>query len=209
MPAGSWPPRHYDGVTSEADQAAPTDPPRHPRAENDWRVMLALSFLRATVICASAVMLSVFVNLSVLPQPLRLPLSVLYIVFWVIVYVGYFRHQYRLLALSRFPGIRAGEALIVGSILFVTAFANVYHLISEGDPGAFSERLDLFTSYYYTVTVLGTVGFGDITPTSVMARSFSMVQMFIDLGIIAVSVRILTRGLKQNPSQRAPGAAAS
>ena len=76
-------------------------------------------------------------------------------------------------------------------------FANAYHQIATGDPAAFSEYLDLFTSYYFAVTVLGTVGFGDITPVTTFARAVSMVQMIVDLGIIAFSVRLLTREVKQ------------
>ncbi|MBM3688487.1 MAG: two pore domain potassium channel family protein [Actinobacteria bacterium] len=47
---------------------------------------------------------------------------------------------------------------------------------------AFTQDLDLFTSYYFCVTVLGTVGLGDTTPVTTFARSVSMAQMVVDRG---------------------------
>jgi voltage-gated potassium channel len=52
---------------------------------------------------------------------------------------------------------------------------------------------------YFTVTVFSTVGFGDITPKTDMARIVAMVQMLADLAVIAVVVRMIlgaaTRGV--------------
>jgi len=39
---------------------------------------------------------------------------------------------------------------------------------------------------------LATVGFGDITPVSTVARATAMVQMAIDIAFIAVLVRIIS-----------------
>ena len=72
----------------------------------------------------------------------------------------------------------------------------------QADGGAFTQELDLFTSYYFTVTVLGTVGFGDITPVTVPARSVAMIQMVIDIGFVAVTVRLLTREVRISGAKR-------
>ncbi|MGI9195990.1 MAG: potassium channel family protein [Candidatus Nanopelagicales bacterium] len=158
--------------------------------------------LRAALIATVAVLVSVAINLAAVPQAIRLPFGALYILLWVALYVIYFRHQMKMIAKADFPAVRAWETLIVGGVMFMTIFANAYHQIAELDSAAFSEKLDLFTSYYFTVTILGTVGFGDITPVTVLARSVSMVQMLVDLGIIAFTVRLITRQVKQN---REPG----
>ncbi|MFM9135526.1 MAG: potassium channel family protein, partial [bacterium] len=156
-------------------------------------------------ISVAAVLLSVVMDLHFVPRPLRLPFGILFILLWVVVYVFYFRFQLEKIRHAPYPMIRAWETLLVGAVLFVTIFANAYHQIAQLDPQAFTEDLDLFTSYYFTVTVLGTVGFGDITPVTTFARSISMAQMVVDLGIIAFSVRLLTREVKQTTVQRAAG----
>ena len=44
---------------------------------------------------------------------------------------------------------------------------------------------------YFTMTVVSTVGFGDITPTGQAARAIVTVQMLFDLLFIGVAVRFL------------------
>lgn len=169
------------------------------------RKAILVSIVRAIAISVAAVLLSIVMDLNFVPRPLRLPFGILFILLWVVVYVFYFRFQLKKIRHAPYPMIRAWETLLVGAVLFVTIFANAYHQIAQLDPQAFTEDLDLFTSYYFTVTVLGTVGFGDITPVTTFARSISMAQMVVDLGIIAFSVRLLTREVKQTTVQRAAG----
>ncbi len=45
---------------------------------------------------------------------------------------------------------------------------------------------------YFTVTVFSTVGFGDITAKSEVARLVVTSQIFVDLLILGLGVRILT-----------------
>lgn len=200
VPAVSSLPRHHDHVSETVPHK-----PASPRRKVNVRLAVALSIIRAGLIGMTAVLVSVAINLSAVPQVIRLPFAILYVLLWVVLYIVYFRHQMKMIARAEFPGVRAWETLIVGAIMFITIFANAYHQIAELDSKAFTENLDLFTSYYFTVTVLGTVGFGDITPVTTLARSVSMVQMVVDLGIIAFTVRLITRQVKQN---KEPGAAA-
>ena len=159
---------------------------------------IVLSVIRAILIATAAVLVSVVIHVEAVPALLRLPFLLLYIFLWAALYVVYFRHQMKMIARADFPSVRAWETLIVGAIMFVTVFANAYYQISQLNSQSFSEDLDLFTSYYFTVTVLGTVGFGDITPVTILARSVSMVQMVVDLGIIAFTVRLITQQLRSN-----------
>lgn len=208
MPAASWLPRHHDNVSNQFEQAsagAGYDGPIHLARGPAVRRAVLVSILRALVISTVAVLVSVAMNLTIVPVPLRLPFGLAYILIWVVIYVFYFRHQLRMIRKAPYPMIRAWETLLVGAIIFITIFANAYHQIAQLNPQAFTENLDLFTSYYFTVTVLGTVGFGDITPVTTLARSISMVQMIVDLGIIAFSVRLLTREVKQTVGERAAG----
>jgi voltage-gated potassium channel len=108
-----------------------------------------------------------------------------------IIYVWVFRRQVHSVYSARYPTIRAVEALVLSAAMFLALFAMVYVVISDGDRSAFTEVLDAFSGYYYALTVLATVGFGDIAPVSVAARSASMVQMALDIAFIGVLIRIM------------------
>ena len=69
------------------------------------------------------------------------------------------------------PVLRAIEALGICVTLFLTVFASQYVAESLASGSAFSEPLSRFSALYYTVTVFSTVGFGDITPVSNLARA--------------------------------------
>lgn len=109
----------------------------------------------------------------------------------IVVYALFFRRQLRSIDASRFPTLRAAEALVLVAAMFLAIFAMIYVLISQEAPEAFTEELSPFTAYYFSLTVLATVGFGDITPVSAPARSVTMVQMALDLAFIAVLLRVV------------------
>jgi len=204
VPAVSWPPRHHERVSEAADAQRPDgSQAKRPRTVTMGEAA-TLAVVRAVLIATTAVLVSVAINVEAVPGAVRLPFLFTYILLWVVLYVLYFRHQMKMIARADFPTVRAWETLVVGAIMFITVFANAYYQISQLNSRSFSEDLDLFTAYYFTVTVLGTVGFGDITPVTILARSVSMVQMIVDLGIIAFTVRLITQRVKQN---KEPGAA--
>lgn len=109
----------------------------------------------------------------------------------IVAYGWFFRRQLKSIDASRFPTLRAAEALVLVAAMFLAIFAMIYVMISQEHPDAFTEPLDPFTGYYFALTVLATVGFGDITPVSVGARSITMVQMALDLAFIAVLIRVV------------------
>ena len=54
--------------------------------------------------------------------------------------------------------------------LFLVVFSWIYITFSTSDPAAFGQTLDRTTALYFTVTVFSTVGFGDITAKTDLAR---------------------------------------
>jgi voltage-gated potassium channel len=72
--------------------------------------------------------------------------------------------QVRAVLGSRYPGLRAVEALAAAVPLFLLVFAAAYLRMADADAGSFSEPLSRTDALYFTVTVFSTVGFGDITP---------------------------------------------
>ena len=100
------------------------------------------------------------------------------------------------------PGLIAAESLIVSAVLFVAIFSAIYVIIDGNVPGSFSEPINHFTATYFALTVLATVGFGDITATSNVARFVVMVQMALGLGFIAVIIRVFTSAAQRTKEAR-------
>ena len=127
------------------------------------------------------------------------------------VYIWYFRLQIRRIHKANYPQVQAAEALILVATMFLAIFAMTYDIMSGTDPGSFTEDLDRFSAFYFAVTVLATVGFGDITPVTTAARSVAMLQMAIDIAFIAVAVKIVggaankALAQRQTPGEPGPG----
>lgn len=117
----------------------------------------------------------------------------------------YLRRAIRLISVARYPRIRSAETLTVSTALFVAVFATIYVMLSTADAGAFSEPLDHFTGAYFAMTVLATVGFGDITPVTDLARGIAMAQMALDLFIVGLAVRVLGGTAARVVKDRQPG----
>lgn len=106
-------------------------------------------------------------------------------------YVWYFRRQLSSVYKAKFPTLRAVEAIVLVATMFLAIFSMFYVLISVNNRASFTEPLDAFTGYYFSLTVLATVGFGDITPVTTLARSVTMVQMALDLAFIGVAFKVI------------------
>lgn len=120
----------------------------------------------------------------------------------VVFYIWFFKRQLAGVYKARFPTLRAAEALVLVAAMFLAVFAMIYVMISLNDSGAFTEELAPFNSYYFALTVLATVGFGDITPVTTLARSVTMVQMALDLVFVAVLLRIIGGAAKRALQER-------
>lgn len=112
-------------------------------------------------------------------------------------YIWFFARQLKGVYKARYPMLRAMEALILVAAMFLAIFAEVYLMISATNVDAFTEPLDAFSSYYFALTVLATVGFGDITPSTTLARSVTMAQMAVDIAFIAVLIRVMGGAAKK------------
>lgn len=167
------------------------------------RRAVVVSVLRTVVISALVITGSVFTGDARDFGPGIAPFMIFFLVLWAAVVGAYLTWQVRAIKRSQYPEVRALETLVTGGVMLLAVFAKAYLLISVADPSAFNEQLDSFTTYYFTVTVLGTVGFGDITPISVLARSVAMTQMIFDLALLAVFVRIVVGAVKTNRSHKA------
>jgi voltage-gated potassium channel len=110
--------------------------------------------------------------------------------------------QVRSILVSRFPGLRAVEALATSLPLFLVLFASTYLVIATESAGSFSQQLTHTDALYFTVTVFATVGFGDITATTEAARLVVTGQMIIDLIIIGIGAKIVLGAVQQSRQRR-------
>ena len=82
-------------------------------------------------------------------------------------------------------------------------FASTYCTIAAQQPNAFSEPLDRTDGIYFTVTVFATVGFGDITPVSQLARVLVTVQMLVGLVAVGLIAKLLFGAVQVAVARRA------
>ena len=104
--------------------------------------------------------------------------------------------QLRRVTRAEFPMLRAVHALAVTIPFFLVVFAALYLSLAQGTAEHFSEPLDHTGALYLTITVFSTVGFGDITPESELARIVVSIQMLVDLVVIGLVVRLLSTAAK-------------
>jgi voltage-gated potassium channel len=170
-----------------------------PRAER--RRLIALGLSRALAVASGLVALYYVIPLERLAGiPLVVSLSVgLLVLILVTVY------QVRAIMRARHPATRGIEAVAATVPLFVLLFATAYFLLSQDDPANFNTPdLSRTDALYFTVTIFATVGFGDITATSQLARGLVTVQMILDLIVLGAVVRVFlgaVRLARGNPAQ--------
>ena len=103
---------------------------------------------------------------------------------------------------AKYPILRAIEALAILVPLYVLIFARIYLSSSIGDPAAFNQPLDKITALYFTVTVLSTVGFGDIVAQVNSMRLLVTLQMLLNLVLLGLVFRLLTASARQGVARR-------
>jgi len=125
----------------------------------------------------------------------------------LVAFVALVIFQVRSIIRSRFPGLRAVEALATSLPLFLLLFSATYLVMAAVSASNFGQKLTHTDALYYTVTVFTTVGFGDITAKSEGARLLVTAQMMADLVVLGIGAKIIlgavTRGRQRQP--RNPG----
>jgi hypothetical protein len=114
--------------------------------------------------------------------------------------------QVRAIMGSPFPRLRAFETLTIGIPLLLIVFASAYYLIEHADANAYTAPLTKTDSLYFTVTVFTTVGFGDITAKSELARILVMIQMMFDLAVFGLVAKLIFGAVEVAMRRRAPTA---
>jgi hypothetical protein len=103
----------------------------------------------------------------------------------------------RAIVRSRIPQSRAIMALSTMAAMLVVVFSSLYLGLETSQPGSFTEGLGHIGSLYFTITTLTSVGFGDISPVTDLARVIVSVQMLFDLILLGGIVRILAQAARR------------
>lgn len=167
-----------------------------------WIRQALLAALRVIVISAVVVGgTTITVEIDVVQEWILL-FNVIFLIVWLTIFAFYLRWQLRRIARSGFPLIRGAETIVVGLVIVVSAFAKSYLLLSMAEPSSFNEQLTAFTAYYFTISTLATVGFGDIAAQTDAARAVVMIQMVIGLALLAGVVRLVVIALRISARRR-------
>ena len=130
----------------------------------------------------------------------------------LLVFAGIAVWQIRSIAGSRYPSIKAFEALGLIVPFYLLVFASAYFVMQRASAANFTQPLTRTDALYFTVTVFSTVGFGDISPKSDAARVILIIQMLGDIALLGAGARVLLgavrRGQQRHDTNSQDGPAA-
>ena len=179
-------------VTSvPGDPAPPLDDARADRRE--MRRLAVASMLR--IIAVSGTMLVIYATVPIGQRPsesiaIRLCVALL-------VLIAVLGLQFRSVSRSPHPTFKGVEAVAVSIPLLVLSFAATYVGMAAAEQSSFNESVSRVDGVYFSVTVLATVGFGDIVPTSETARVVVTVQMIVDLILVGLIAKVLVGAVQR------------
>ena len=166
--------------------------PKDRSARDRWRI--ALGFLRAFVV--TAVLVALY-YLAPLDRLTRASLVVIMIA-GLVALAGMTAYQVWAVLRATYPAVRAIEGLATTVPFYLLMFAVTYYLMSHADADNFTaHELTRTDALYFTVTVFSTVGFGDISPASQLARLVVTAQMILNLIVLGLGVRLVVGAVQR------------
>jgi voltage-gated potassium channel len=112
--------------------------------------------------------------------------------------------QIRQISRASLPEVRAIQTIAVAVPLFITTYASAYVTMSAARTGSFSESLDRTDGLYFAIVTFGTVGYGDISAKSDLARIVVSSQILADLAFFAIVFRIVVAASRRAFLRRTP-----
>jgi voltage-gated potassium channel len=115
----------------------------------------------------------------------------------LLVFAGITVWQVRTIAGSRYPAVKAIEALGLIVPFYLLLFASTYFVMDRAAAANFTQPLTRTDALYFAVTVFSTVGFGDIAPRSEATRVVLIVQMLGDIALLGAGARVLLGAVRR------------
>ena len=178
-------------TSAPGDSLRPLDDARASRRE--MRRLVAGAVVRVVVVTGTLIVVYATAPLGQRPdQSIVVKLCVALLA--LVIVLGL---QFRSVSRSPHPTLRGVESVAVTVPLLILSFAATYFVMAEADPASFTESLSRLDAVYFSVTVLATVGFGDITPTSETARAIVTGQMIVDLIFVGLIAKVLVGAVQR------------
>jgi voltage-gated potassium channel len=130
--------------------------------------------------------------------------SVIGLVFGLVAVVALIGWEIWRITSSDYPTLRGVEALGLIVPLYILLFAVAYFLMERANPASFGSPLSKIDAMYYSATVFTTVGFGDITAKTQVARVVVTIQMMLDLVFVGLVVRLGINAVKVGQRRHQP-----
>lgn len=180
-----------------------SDDPTSGTAFGDLDARARRRLLIHTLLRISASVILLFVLYAIIPDAHRSgTTAVIELILGLLVLIGLLTWQIRRILTAPYPGLRALETLALALTLLVVVFAYTYLSLSESNTTYFSQPLDHIGAIYFTVTVLSTVGFGDIVARTDATRLIVTVQIVLDLVLVAGIARTIVFAAKLGARRR-------
>jgi hypothetical protein len=109
--------------------------------------------------------------------------------------------QAQLVLRSEDPLFDAMRCIVSALVLLVISFSSAYFVLGtsyDHEIAGLETKLD---AIYFTVTILATVGFGDITADGQLARGIVTGQMVVNFAVLAVALRVVSWALKERGNE--------
>jgi len=116
----------------------------------------------------------------------------------LVILAGVVLLQLQAIRSASYPQLRAIEAVVIAITVLIVLFGLMYVGLAQANPANFTKQLNRISAFYFTVTILSTVGFGDIAADSDLARLIVTIQMLLDLTLLAVVVRVFFSAAKSS-----------
>lgn len=89
------------------------------------------------------------------------------------------------------------QQLLTALYLLVLGFALLYIVMQTVDPEQFAGMANRSDALYFSVTIMGTVGFGDVHAAATPARLMVTAQMLFNLIYLGTALRVLSAGISR------------
>lgn len=110
----------------------------------------------------------------------------------------------RQVLVSDSPLLLAMQSVFTVLTVFLVSFSSAYYVLGTGGDDQVDGIETKVDALYFTVTVLTTVGFGDITAVGQGARALVTLNMILNLVLVGITVRLMSWALTQRRGDLAP-----
>lgn len=95
------------------------------------------------------------------------------------------------------PQYHRVQQLLTALYLLVLGFAVLYIVTETVAPEQFAGLVNRTDALYFSVTIMGTVGFGDVHAAGTVGRLMVTVQMLFNLIYLGTALRVLSAGISR------------